>query len=81
MIVRIVVPLLGENLSIRLGLLAFSMQCIIVTFSSSTTWIFVSVLFSMLANLVYPSISSLVSKIVDEDSQGEALGALNGIKV
>ena len=35
----------------------------------------------MLANLVYPSISSLVSKIVDEDAQGEALGALNGIKV
>ena len=34
----------------------------------------------MIANLVYPSVSSLVSKVVDEDAQGEALGALNGIK-
>lgn len=79
-IVRIVVPLLGENWSMRLGLVAFSIQCVIVAFSTSTVWIFVSILFSMLANLVYPSISSLVSKIVNEEAQGEALGALNGIK-
>jgi MFS family permease len=37
-------------------------------------------IFSMLANLVYPSISSMVSKCVEESEQGEALGALNGIK-
>ena len=42
--------------------------------------VFVSMLFSMLGNLVYPSISSLVSKVVNEAEQGEALGALNGIK-
>ncbi len=65
----------------RLGLLSFAAQCVTVAFSFSPTWIYISVLFSMLANLVYPSISSLVSKIVDEDRQGEALGALNGIKV
>jgi hypothetical protein len=34
----------------------------------------------MIANLVYPSVSSLVSKMVSEEQQGEALGALNGIK-
>jgi DHA1 family tetracycline resistance protein-like MFS transporter len=79
-IVRILVPLLGENVSMRIGLIAFSVQCVIVAFSTSPIWIFVSVLFSMLANLVYPSISSLVSKIVAEEAQGEALGALNGIK-
>ena len=79
-LVRIIVPRLGETNSMRLGLLAFAVQCVVVTFSSSATWIFVSVLFSMIANLVYPSISSLVSKVVAEDMQGEALGALNGIK-
>ena len=79
-LVRIIVPLIGETNSIRLGLTAFSIQCIVVAFSRSKTAIFVSVLFSMFANLVYPSISSLVSKIVEEDMQGEALGALNGIK-
>jgi hypothetical protein len=35
----------------------------------------------MLANLVYPAASSLVSRVVEEEGQGEALGALNGIKV
>jgi len=79
-LVRIIVPLIGETNSIRLGLAAFGIQCIVVAFSRTSTAIFVSVLFSMFANLVYPSISSLVSKIVEEDMQGEALGALNGIK-
>ena len=79
-LVRIIVPYLGETNSMRLGLVAFAIQCIVVAFSTSSEWIFVSVLFSMFANLVYPSISSLVSKIVEEDMQGEALGALNGIK-
>ena len=40
-----------------------SAQCVVVAFSSSRTWIFVSILFSMFANLVYPSMSSLVSKM------------------
>jgi MFS transporter, DHA1 family, tetracycline resistance protein len=79
-LVRLLVPRLGESFSMRLGLLSFSAQCILVALSTSPFMIFISVLFSMLANLVYPSISSLVSKVVDERSQGEALGALNGIK-
>ena len=79
-LVRIIVPRIGETNSIRLGLFAFAVQCIVVAFSRNSRAIFVSVLFSMFANLVYPSISSLVSKIVEEDMQGEALGALNGIK-
>lgn len=79
-LVRYIVPALGETNSMRLGLLSFALQCVVVALSTSPVMIFISVLFSMLANLVYPSISSLVSKIVDEDQQGEALGALNGIK-
>jgi hypothetical protein len=42
--------------------------------------IFIAILFSMLSNLVYPAVSSLVSKLVEENKQGEAQGALNGIK-
>ena len=79
-VVRYVVPYLGETASMRLGLASFAVQCILVAFSTSSDMIFISILFSMIANLVYPSVSSLVSKIVDEDVQGEALGALNGIK-
>ncbi len=79
-LVRLVVPRLGELNSMRLGLVAFSIQCMLVAISSSPMWIFISVLFSMGANLFYPAVSSLVSKVVSEESQGEALGALNGIK-
>lgn len=79
-LVRIIVPRLGETNSMRLGLLAFALQCLVVSVASSPIWMFLSVLFSMGANLFYPSVSSLVSKLVSEDSQGEALGALNGIK-
>lgn len=79
-LVRVVVPRIGELNSMRLGLIAFSIQCLLVAISTSPVWIFISVLFSMGANLFYPAVSSLVSKVVSEDSQGEALGALNGIK-
>ncbi len=79
-VVRIVVPYLGEKNSIRIGLASFAIQCCIVAGSTSSFGIFLSILFSMLSNLVYPSISSLVSKVVEQSSQGEALGALNGIK-
>lgn len=79
-IVRIVIPKIGEVNAVRLGLFAFTLQCIAISVSTSPFWIFVSILFSMFANLVYPSISSLVSRVVTESEQGEALGALNGIK-
>mmetsp|Transcript_7161 Transcript_7161/g.12034 ORF Transcript_7161/g.12034 Transcript_7161/m.12034 type:complete len:481 (+) Transcript_7161:267-1709(+) len=79
-LVRIVVPRVGEINAMRLGLLAFSIQCALVAVSTSAGWIFVSVLFSMGANLFYPAVSSLVSKVCDDRNQGEALGALNGIK-
>jgi MFS transporter, DHA1 family, tetracycline resistance protein len=79
-LVRIIVPQIGELNSIRLGLVAFALQCFIIAFSDSLDWIFVSVVFSMISNLVYPAVSSLVSRIIAESRQGEALGALNGIK-
>eukprot|EP01041_Mallomonas_annulata_P007186 gene7186-14650_t len=79
-LVRLIVPSLGETLSLRIGLAAFAMQCVCIAVSASPTVIFASITFSMLGNLVYPSVSSLVSKVVDADVQGEAMGALNGIK-
>lgn len=67
--VRYIVPWLGELHSMRLGLLCFAVQAVLLAFSSSPSWIFASVAFSMVSNLVYPSISSLVSKIVTEEQQ------------
>lgn len=79
-LVRIIVPRIGEENSIRIGLIAFTLQCLTIAFGNTIEWVFVSVIFSMFSNLFYPSVSSLVSKIVDESEQGEALGSLNGIK-
>lgn len=79
-LVRMIVPYIGEINSIKLGLLAFSLQCFLISLSTRIELIYVSIGFSMFSNLVYPSISSLVSKVVGENEQGEALGTLNGIK-
>lgn len=72
-LVRLIVPQIGEKNSMQLGLLALSLQCIVVSFATSHNMIYLSVVFSMIANLVYPSISSLLSKVVDKDSQGEKI--------
>ena len=56
------------------------MQCTLLGFANQTYQLFLCVVFSTLANLVYPSLSSLVSNAVAPDAVGEALGAVNGIK-
>lgn len=79
-LVRILVPILGEKRAIKLGLLSFVLQCIVLGFAYESWHLFVCAGFSLLGNLVYPSLSSLVSGSVAPDSVGEALGAINGIK-
>lgn len=79
-LVRILIPRIGEINAVRIGLLAFAVQTVILAFSTSQQMIFASLFLSLLSNLVYPSISSLVSKSVPESVHGEALGTLNGIK-
>jgi len=79
-LVRYAVPLLGERLTLQIGLLGFSCQCFIIGLSTSVWMIYTCMIFSFLANLVYPSISSLVSRSVGTNAQGEAQGAINGVK-
>ena len=71
-VVRLLVPRLGETLSLRIGLAAFAVQATCIAFSTSEVMLFASMGFSVLSNLVYPSVSSLVSKVVNEQSQGTA---------
>ena len=80
LLVRLLVPWLGEVACIRLGLIAFSLQALCIAGSTSVSQLLWSIPLSMLSNLVYPSVSSLVSRGVQQGDQGEALGALNGIK-
>ena len=79
-LVRIMVPLLGEKRAMKVGLVSFAFQCIVLGFAYETWHLFLCAAFSLLGNLVYPSLSSLVSGNVEPDAVGEALGAINGIK-
>ena len=79
-LVRVLVPILGEKRAMKLGLVSFFLQCVVLGFAYESWHLFVCAFFSLLGNLVYPSLSSLVSGSVEPDAVGEALGALNGIK-
>jgi MFS family permease len=79
-LVRIIVPLLGEKRAIKLGLASFCLQCLTLGFAYEGWHLFICAGFSLLGNLVYPSLTSLVSGSVEPDAVGEALGAINGIK-
>jgi MFS family permease len=79
-LVRYLVPWLGEKFTMQIGLLGFALQCILIGFAQTPWMVFASMSGSMLSNLVYPSISSLVSKNVGGTAQGEVLGTINGVR-
>jgi len=79
-LVRIIVPTIGEKKSMRFGLAAFFLQCVVLGFAYEGWQLFICVLISMMGNLVYPSLTSLVSSAVAPEMVGEALGAINGVK-
>lgn len=79
-LVRLMVPHFGEKGAMQIGLAAFALQCAFFSFARHIHDVLFSLLFSTLANLVYPAVSSLVSRSVPPSKQGEALGAMNGIR-
>lgn len=64
----------------RFGLICFIIQCVLISLASQPWHIFGCVLLSTATNLVYPSLTSLVTSHVSENKIGESLGAVNGIK-
>ena len=79
-LVRVMVPVLGEPLCVVIGLFGFSLQCVIIAFATEPWMMYASMSGALLANLFYPSVAALISRAVPQESQGEALGALNGCK-
>jgi len=80
LLVRVLAPWLGERVTMRLGLAAFAGQCAVVGCATHPHHIWVSIALSVFSNLVYPSLSSLVSASVPAAQQGEAQGAINGVR-
>ena len=79
-LVRLIIPNLGEKRSLRIGLVAFAMQGVVLCFAFEGWHLFICVALSMVANLTYPALTSMVSNAVSREGVGEALGAMNGIK-
>ena len=79
-LVRVFVPRYGERATMRAGLLCFALQTAILAVAKTPRAVFWSTLLSLGSNLVYPSVSSLVSRSVPPEMQGEAQGAVNGVK-
>lgn len=79
-LVRVMIPWVGEKKATQIGLVSFALQCFVLGGATEAWHLFVCVGFSLLGNLVYPSLSSLVSGTVGPESNGEALGAINGVK-
>ena len=64
----------------RVGLASFTMQCILLALARNPYHLFLCAVLAIPGNLVYPSISSLVSSSVQPEMVGRALGAVNGVK-
>ena len=79
-LVRIAIPVLGETSCMRIGLISFALQCVVLAVADSPLHLFACAFLAMAGNLVYPSVSSLVSSTVRPDMVGRALGAVNGVK-
>ena len=79
-LVRIAIPLLGETRCMRIGLVSFALQCVLLAVADKPWHLFACAFLAMAGNLVYPSISSLVSSSVEPEMVGRALGAVNGVK-
>ena len=79
-LVRIAIPMFGENQCIRYGLTSFFLQCVVLAVSNRPWQLYACAVLAMVGNLVYPSISSLISETVEPEQIGKALGAVNGVK-
>ncbi|KAL7545362.1 hypothetical protein ACHAWF_008711, partial [Thalassiosira exigua] len=79
-LVRVLVPALGEARCARIGLASFALQCAALALADRPWHLFLCAFLSMAGNLVYPSMSSLVSSRVKPEMVGRALGAVNGVK-
>jgi MFS family permease len=80
MLVRVAIPALGERNAMRVGLASFALQCTLLAVATEPWHLFACAVLAVPGNLVYPSVSSLVSASVRPDMVGRALGAVNGVK-
>lgn len=79
-IVRKILPRLGENIVLRMGLMSFSLGLIGVAISPSVYWMGLAMTFLALGNgLSNPSILGSISVLTSEKEQGIVLGSTQSL--
>ena len=75
-LIRFVIPRIGEARAVAAGIFCMAGATLIYLFAQSPWWVPVAITLGSLQGLVQPSINGLMSRAVDETSQGELQGAV-----
>ena len=80
LLVRFLVPRRGEAWCVRIGLAASSLQFAALSLSHTSYVIYLSSTLALLGGLVYPSMTSLITRLSNRSETGRNLALLNGAK-
>ncbi|MGB7405322.1 MAG: TCR/Tet family MFS transporter [Pacificimonas sp.] len=75
-LIRVIVPKIGERRAVILGVVCMATGATIYVFATNPWIVPVAITVGALQGLVQPSINGLMSRAVDETSQGELQGAV-----
>ncbi len=78
-LVRVINPKIGNENSVYLGLLLYTLGLLLFAFASSTWMMFVFLVPYCLGGIAGPAIQSIISGNVPSNEQGELQGALTGL--
>ncbi|MHB9879709.1 TCR/Tet family MFS transporter [Pacificimonas sp. ICDLI1SI03] len=78
-LIRTIVPRVGERRAVMLGVGCLLAAALIYLFAEHEIWVPIAIAVGSLQGLVQPSINGLMSRAVDERSQGELQGAVASI--
>lgn len=78
-LIRIIIPKLGNNKSIYIGLSLYAIGFTLFAFASQTWMMFVFMIPYSLGGIAGPSIQAIISKHVPPNEQGELQGALTSL--
>lgn len=79
-LIRVVVPRIGEVRAVTLGIAGTVTGTVIYVVAQDPIWIPVAITIGSLQGLIQPSINGLMSRAVDDTSQGELQGAVASLQ-
>jgi MFS transporter, DHA1 family, tetracycline resistance protein len=78
-LIRVVIPKLGNERSVYIGLLFYSLGFLLFAFASASWMMFAFTVVYSLGGIAGPAIQGIISSAVPSNEQGELQGALTGL--